>query len=74
MLNNLIEGKSLIGMSKDEVIRHLDTTDIKQFKYEDDLWMYLFSKPGWIPATNSPVEVVDIIFKKNKVVSVTKRE
>lgn len=74
MLDDLIENKYLIGMTKDEVISSLDTTAIKQYNYQDNIWMYIIDKPAWTPATDLPVEVIDITFKKNKVATVMRRE
>lgn len=74
MLDNLIESRYLMGMTKSEVISSLDTVDVKQYNYQDDTWMYIIMKPAWIPATDSPVEVMDIYFKENKVDTVIKRD
>jgi hypothetical protein len=74
MIDDLISGKRLVGMSKAEVIHALDTTDIKQFSLPGNCWMYIIGKPGWVPATDSPVIVFDVTFRNGRVVTVEKRK
>lgn len=74
MLNDIVENKRLLGKTKNEIIDLLDTIDIKQFKYSDKYWMYIIPIPYFVPATKTPVEVMDIEFENEKVKNVTKRK
>ncbi len=74
MIDDLIHKKLLVGMDKAEVIRVLDTADVKQFSLSSNCWMYVLSKPGWVPATDSPVVVFDVTFNNGRVEKVEKRK
>ena len=73
MLNDIVENKRVLDMTKDEVIELLDTVDIKQFNYSDSTWMFIVSIPN-SPATGKAVEVMDIDFENGKVKQVTIRQ
>lgn len=73
MLKDLIESNRLLGKTKNEVISLLDTTEIKQFNYSDNYWMFVISNPNKSSATKNNVEVMDINFEKNNVCNVSLR-
>lgn len=66
MLKDIVENERLLGKSKHEIIEMLDTTNIKQFKYSDDSWMYIILIPN-AKATQSPVKNMYIEFENEKV-------
>jgi hypothetical protein len=70
MLEDIVKNKRFLGKTKNEIIKLLDTTSIKQFKYSDNSWMFIILIPN-ARATQSPVEVMYIDFKNDKVNNVT---
>jgi hypothetical protein len=74
MLNDIVENKRLLGKTKKEITTLLDTNDAKQFKYADDFWMFIVSIPYDVPATKTPVKVLDIEFQNDKVTNVILRK
>jgi hypothetical protein len=70
MLNDIVKNKRFLGKTKNEIIKLLDTTNIKQFKYADNSWMFIILIPK-ARATQSPVEVMYIDFKNDTVNNVT---
>ena len=73
MLKDLVENNILLGLNKDEVISLLDTTEIKQFNYFENNWMFVISNPNTTAVTKNNVEIMDINFKKNNVCNVSLR-
>ena len=74
MLNDIIENRRFLGKTKTEIIDLLDTTEIKQFKYSDNSWMFIIVIPHPTPAQKRGVEVMDIVFENEKVKTVSLRE
>ena len=74
MLNDLVESEILLGKDKKQVIELLDTVDIKQYNYSDNYWMFVVLKPQPIPATQSPVEILDLTFNNDTIIEVEKRK
>ncbi len=74
MLNDLIDNKILIGKTKEEVISLLATTDIKQYNFNWDYWMFIIKKPPELVSMSKGVEVLDIEFENNKVKSTIRRK
>ena len=70
MLNDIVNKNRLKGKTKKDIIKLLDTTNIKQFEYNDSTWWFIISKPN-ARATQSPVVGMYINFENDKVQSVT---
>lgn len=74
MLNYIVENNLLVGKTKNEVVELLDTLTIKSFHYSDNSWMYVIAIPHSVPATASPIKVMDVEFSDEKVTRTTIRE
>ncbi len=70
MLSDIINNNRLEGKTKKDIIKLLDTTNIKQFRYKDNCWWFVILKPH-AKGTQSPVTCMYIYFKNDKVKSVT---
>jgi hypothetical protein len=70
MINDIVKNNRLIGKSKKNIIELLDTKNIKKYNYSDNSWMFIVSIPN-AKATQSPIEVMYVNFKNDKVESVT---
>ena len=70
MINDIVKNNRLKGKSKKNIIELLDTKNIKKYNYSDNSWMFIVSIPN-AKATQSPIEVMYVNFKNDKVESVT---
>ena len=70
MINDIVKNNRLIVKSKKNIIELLDTKNIKKYNYSDNSWMFIVSIPN-AKATQSPIEVMYVNFKNDKVESVT---
>ena len=73
MINDLLEKEILVGKSKKQAISYIDSNDIKFFKNDDEIWMYIILKPGFVLATDMPIVVLDIYFENDSCIKVERR-